>query len=668
MSTTTCKHGAGLTPVAIKEFTRSRGRNADSSGDAQGEAEFSLMDTDGSSGGAFTLGEQVLVYDTTNSTDTALFYGFVQRIKYDPWGKQAIITCRDPLRLLSEPQVDLTGAVPHTAREWRAILLGAAVDSSTNFCLNGGFDCSDVTGWHRGFKNLVPTFSSGAWVTTADAFHAAGSAVGVAGTGSLPTPPEETYALRVTTSGADNNEGAHAPISYTFKSGVAYRVTGYIYRDGYDYQSSSFGIGSQGTPADYAFATVSYGAWRSFSFTWTPSSDRTDVHVFTRQAGKSSTAIYLESLRVTVDDSTLSGIIPAGCNWGTNPDMGAAPTTFATSTAQHKFGLASLSVSGGIEGGAHSGVVYDLAGAVLPSSGTVTISAWIYPSNTTTFHIKLLNKGNEYLNGSGSCSANTWTKITASGTPGALDTATLALQSMVSIAPPDNDYTTYYVDGVKVVSGTSTDFEPVQFSEVATGEDDIIKAGAKWEGGVLSCLAKLNTLTMSRHYIKPQMTSPYWSYVVGVREDLSAKTSAETFNDDFTGFDLEYDIDSVLNSVSIKDASATNLYQDATSIATYGLRSAASIDGSGYWAGGSQAPGEISTAILLRYKVPRGRPSLDVVGMHDRILAREVDDLITINCARLGISAKKYLIVSISATLAEGGVWAASYGLEEHAY
>ena len=47
-------------------------------------------------------------------------------------------------------------------------------------------------------------------------------------------------------------------------------------------------------------------------------------------------------------------------------------------------------------------------------------------------------------------------------------------------------------------------------------------------------------------------------------------------------------------------------------------------------------------------------------------LQRELDDLVTVNCARLGIAGGKYLVVSLTTSVTAGGRgWTTVYQLEE---
>jgi len=67
-----------------------------------------------------------------------------------------------------------------------------------------------------------------------------------------------------------------------------------------------------------------------------------------------------------------------------------------------------------------------------------------------------------------------------------------------------------------------------------------------------------------------------------------------------------------------------------------------------------------------RYGDPVARPAITVVNRFPSQLQRELDDLVTVNCARLGIAGGKYLIVSLTTSVTAGGkVWTTKYQLEE---
>jgi hypothetical protein len=58
---------------------------------------------------------------------------------------------------------------------------------------------------------------------------------------------------------------------------------------------------------------------------------------------------------------------------------------------------------------------------------------------------------------------------------------------------------------------------------------------------------------------------------------------------------------------------------------------------------------------------------LDVKNRFPSQLQREVADLITVTCTRLGITSVEYSIQSLSTSITDGGsVWTTTYQLEEN--
>jgi hypothetical protein len=86
----------------------------------------------------------------------------------------------------------------------------------------------------------------------------------------------------------------------TLFAGNTYVFSLYMNANGYN-RDITFGIGSLGTPADYAESTVSVTtSWAQYSVTWTPTSDHADVALFIKQtyAGGAADSVLVDGVAV----------------------------------------------------------------------------------------------------------------------------------------------------------------------------------------------------------------------------------------------------------------------------------------------------------------------------------------------------------------------------------
>jgi hypothetical protein len=231
---------------------------------------------------------------------------------------------------------------------------------------------------------------------------------------------------------------------------------------------------------------------------------------------------------------------------------------------------------------------------------------------------------------------------------------------------------TFYMDGLKVlapVAGGGSTGEPPQWG-LAT-EADLLATGAVLSAAdTLAGLSMLNDTVSSRHWASPTVASPYWRYVVQDRAGRAAASSAETFIDgDFSDFrGLDVDRAGIVNVVEYTyGLSVPVIYyaQDDASIASYGAHTKQISAGTNLL-DTTTVPAAVSADVIAQHKAPLTRPQLVVQNRFPSQLQREVGDIITVTCSRLGITAVEYSIQTITTVLREqANLWETTYQLEE---
>ena len=319
--------------------------------------------------------------------------------------------------------------------------------------------------------------------------------------------------------------------------------------------------------------------------------------------------------------------------------------------------------------GVSEGAYYDFAhaGSYFLEGHDYTASVWLYPSSDMPYRVGFKTAGeDEYA--TGTATAGIWTQATVTWTPAADYGCVAAGTVEFYVHQTDLATRDVVVNGPRVIpSDAADDFEMVQW--VLANEQDAYSTSASLAGTALSALSQLNHLTLSRHFIRPKATTPYYEYVVSGRDELPLKTSVDTFSDDFAGF-TEADIDraSIVNVVPIEYAAGGEYYSDADSVGLYGPRPTSAISGAAFFVDRTY-PDIIGPALLLRYSNPLARPSMELRADFPRQVERELDDRITLTLTRLGISAEDYLIVRNDTTVSQGGrVWVTVLGLEQWPY
>lgn len=515
--------------------------------------------------------------------------------------------------------------------------LGGWFDQFKNLCTNGNLE-SGTTGW-----------TSVSQITTAPLLL--GSAYGRVGAG---------------------NTGKF-DFSGTFVSGETYGVTLWLYVNASGGNGSvTVTLGSIGTPADIGTTGVLSvpTGWVAHTLFWSPSANRTDARLsiigdVTNSTRFDAVGVYRLS---SFQYPTLPPYMDTGIGGG-----GTYPTSSLLILAGvSKYGSRSHEfITSAVVG---SGRIYDFNhyGSYFVSGQQYVLSIWVNPTSSMPYKVGIggaVGDGSfDEASTTGTASANVWTQITRTWTPSADRDSSIPFTTMAYIQQTDTTSRTVQIDGVRVIPGGTADaYEEAHWD--LTLESDLYLPTASMQGSALSSLSTLNGLTLSRHWIEPQMTSPYYTYVTSSRDDIASKSSTETFSNDF--YDLsgtDVDRGTIINTVGITfSGPEVQYYSDSDSVNTYGVRSGSLVQGEEFFPD-QTVPEEVGAAILIRYSVPRARPTLIIRNRFPTQLTLELDDLITVVLDRLGINGD-YLVQTITTTVTEAGMWwETEYVLEEYAY
>jgi hypothetical protein len=271
--------------------------------------------------------------------------------------------------------------------------------------------------------------------------------------------------------------------------------------------------------------------------------------------------------------------------------------------------------------------------------------------------------------------AGTWTKVTVTFTVPSV----WCPEACLYIMQTDTTARTFYVDGVRLIPGTSSDDYALAHWDLASEPDPLVMNGTLPANSVADGLATLNALSLSRHWVAPSLSTPYWRYVTQSRDEQAALASVETFTDsDFADFrSVERDRDGIVNVLDVPytktvptnppgtTESGTAYYSDEASALLYGPRPATlSAGASLYYL--ATVPDVVGPAYLTRRSGPLTRPQLVVQNRFPSQLQREVGDLVTVTCSRLGITAVEFSIQALTTVfLEQANLWETTYQLEE---
>lgn len=549
--------------------------------------------------------------------------------------------------------------------------------------------------WIPGFANRIsnPECVSATtdWSTSTNAFITlAGASIARVAAGGYYGGSELTFAtaLEITPqTPTGTNSGARLSPSGTYLSGKSYRFSGFVHDNSVGGSEQwTVGIGSNGTPADVATATVDVTTSSEWSITWTPTGDRTDARIFIRSNGGGSTPIKVSGMQV----------IPT---WGTESTSDYMRTGFTldqpatiTSVASGVTHSTSLSVTTAAVTGSGVARLVDLHHV----SGVVyTFSCWLTASSGTPSVV--VGLGDPF--GADSSPESSTLTVTLSTTPQRVvvqftgsDTS-LYGQLVAWVAASSASAFTFYIDDASITLGTSTQSYIPDVLALDTADVDIIPGKSFAAADAVGSLAELNSVTLARHWIAPQNSHPFGKYTTSARQGLTAKTVDETYVSttgdgiqNLAGFEMdrqairhavivEYDASSVMPADGTSTTLTGVLYaENAASIGRYGLVTGLSsttytVNGSTWLngpAGTDSTAQDIADLLITRYKVPRTRPKMTVVDHWPEQMERVTDDLLAVTYLRAGIVGVRYLLLSEALTVSESGTrWESEYQLEE---
>lgn len=529
-----------------------------------------------------------------------------------------------------------------------------------NMCGNGGFDAGLTTGWSDPWANLIanPSFevnTTGWTAVSGPLTRVATSPLYGSWCGSIPV-------VIPTVNGID------FIISGTFKLGVTYDAQIWMRVDAGGAINATLSLGNGADTATSGAGAVGT-SWVARNVSWTPTADRVNATLSARLQPNSGpiTAAFFDGAMVT----RRSGPGSVGNFTNVGPG-GAGGSTLGISTSTPKYGSGSLSVT--TTAVANQGAMYDFHSyGSYPVPFTYTLSLWLR-CDSGSLPYKVGVGGNAGPSGiwdeattTGTASVGVWTRVTLSWTPAQAIDSIPFQNTGIYVYQTDAVARTFLVAGVRMIAGPLDDFEMTHWNVTADESADVWSSSAAFSGAALGGLSTANGLTLSRHWINAAMAAPWYRYNVEGRVSLRTKASAETYDDDVADMSIA-DIDriSISNNVAVTSFTGTEFYGDAASAAAYGDRPGAAINGSLYFPD-STIPDVIGPALVARYRIPRARPKITVENRWPSQLQRELNDLITVNFARLRISGGRYVILRIDSKVSDSGQrWTTSYILEEY--
>jgi hypothetical protein len=522
----------------------------------------------------------------------------------------------------------------------------------SNHCLNGSFE-TDLTGW----------------TNAADAFHTAGTTISRDNTAPYVGSWHLSQTADLTT-----GKGFHYVIPGTLRSGITYRVWVMLrVSSGSLSNGIAIGIGSQGTPSDFAQSTISVSTtYSAVGTTWTPSADRSDVHLYLKWAAAASSTLYVDAVIVTVDSPGQSFV------YSDNFGPGWEASSFTRTTADAASGSASMEVATHALAG--SGVRYKTMYGVATQYANQPVTAVVRLKSVSGSTSIRLVVGDESDSSTAATATHTittsWADYAVTWTP-TLDST----KTVIVIAANAASAATFRVDCVRLYLGTATLAYDPAFAELdAENGRAPDYAGS---GTPVSLLTAVNAITRTRHWVEASMASPWWKYVTQARATLLAASSVETYSDDLADVanlevaDIVVNVQKVTPGTKYIDANGTTqtnsavaaVYaSDPASVAAFGPHlgsdiSSALIENKLSDTSVQQA---LADEIVAVGKWPRARPTISVVNRFASQLARELGDVITITFPRAALASQRYSIARIETRISrEGNWWQTTYALEE---
>lgn len=535
---------------------------------------------------------------------------------------------------------------------------------------NGSFDGNDTTGWGNAWKNLVTNGSfetnTAGWATATDSFITTGATL-TRDTG------QHKYGSASGKIVGLAGQGTDFAITGTFLAGVTYVASVWV-QNVLGGATQTFGIGSNGTPADFAEEdTTGPGVWTLYSVNWTPSSNRTDARFYIKRHATGGSDFYFDGVMVHaawVPDQGPFGYADTGPLGG-----GVPATSIATSATSPKYGSRSLTAV--LPATTNAGIAYDFLwiGSYFQSGQAFTLSLWLnVAAGTFPFKVGLSgNKGDgtfDETSTTGTVTAGSWQQVTLTWTPSGDRSSAAAGNVWLTILQTNATARTIFVDGVRIIPGSSADaFEMAQWNIPQTAGSDILASSAAIAGTALSGLTTLNDLSLARHFIRPTMASPWYEYVVIDRDTFAALAVDETISEDVAQIsDLELDRASIVNAITVSFTGGSDTYSDDDSVGAYGPRPGQAIDGSSFFPDRT-IPDIIGPALVARYKDGVLRPRITRSQAGSAHVARDLADLLDISVERFLIRHMLVSILTETLTVSQSGrQWDTELVTEQYAH
>ena len=550
-----------------------------------------------------------------------------------------------------------------------------------NFCGNGDFEgggtkALTLAGWYDAFANMIgnpsiETDTTG-WSQTADAFHTTSATL-------TRLTSDGAFGSACLAMGTAGTDGCHYAITGTFASGVTYNVGVYLkLPTGTD--NYRIGIGSQGTPADFAESSnlSPNTSWQWFRIEWTPTGSRTDAHFYVRNMGAGGT-IRIDAASVFRRDANApdSPDYPSYVDQGPGSGAGSFVTSTAMSTTA-KYGARSHQWASPATAGA--GRIYDFNhyGAVFVSGKPYTVSVWIRPTSSMAYKVGIAaDKGDgtyDEASTTGTATADTWNQVTVTWTPSADRTSVAMYDIVLYVWQTDATARTVRIDGVRVIPGSAADdFEMAQW-DLAVGAEanDLWLATASLDGTALAVLSQINDLTLTRHWTRALTASPWYQYATEDRDTFSTKNPPSVT---FDGADIlgnpenEVDLSGVYNLVTVTYSTAgeeTYADEDSGDADRYGPRSAPTISGRDIYPDAT-IPDEVGPGVIERYAEPLARLRITRKNDYTNQLTLDLNDNVAVTSTRALLTSAEYVILTEDLTILPLD-WETTWRTEEYAY
>lgn len=433
------------------------------------------------------------------------------------------------------------------------VAYSAPVGRQPNACPNPSFEV-DRLGWEPTFVNACTnpeaTTDTSGWSDATDSFVTSADATisrvadYVSGVPTWPT----THAFKITLGSAAVGQGAFFPVTGTFRAGHRYRVFGTVMRTGGP--GVKFGIGSDGTPADYAeTATISTDGVLTWALTWTPTGDRTDAHFYAVTPGGAGflhfTAVcivpYARTVPTTYVKAGITGLSEYDTLTRNTSDStdGNACGQLGTCASAGSGMQCALTANGVVVG--YSGVPVTTVLDVWTDSGTaaLTLGMGSPASVTDTATLPVT-------------ATTTKTRVAWTWTP--TGDRTDAILYVVAGAA---SAVTVDVDAIRTTIGKAVDlaYLPAQCDGLDPDEDGIVPKAALSQVNAAAAIADISTQTMGRHWFEATMHRPWWRVSSRAIGGYAALASSQTWSDVQVAA-LDIDEASVINTIECTYAEA----------------------------------------------------------------------------------------------------------------